>query len=100
MQSTHHVSRTVDISVAAPAYNEAVNIAAAVTEWRDYLAQHPAIGAWLDRTIFTHAPCELDDVLDDRIVNTNPDNNTAHHEELFERHSGLKRAKIRWFSSE
>jgi glycosyltransferase involved in cell wall biosynthesis len=32
--------------VAAPAYNEAANIAAAVTEWREYLAGHPAIGAW------------------------------------------------------
>ncbi|NUO98063.1 MAG: glycosyltransferase family 2 protein [Nonomuraea sp.] len=36
----------VDISVAAPAYNEAANIAAAVTEWREYLEGHPAIGAW------------------------------------------------------
>ncbi|MFG1948122.1 glycosyltransferase family 2 protein [Nonomuraea sp. NPDC048826] len=36
----------VRISVAAPAYNEAANIAAAVTEWRDYLAGHPAIDAW------------------------------------------------------
>ncbi|MGI5267956.1 glycosyltransferase family 2 protein [Nonomuraea sp. CA-218870] len=32
--------------MAAPAYNEAANIAAAVTEWRDYLSGHPAIGAW------------------------------------------------------
>ncbi|MET9246410.1 glycosyltransferase family 2 protein [Nonomuraea sp. NPDC003709] len=36
----------IDISVAAPAYNEADNIAAAVTEWRDYLERNPAIGAW------------------------------------------------------
>ncbi|GGL38793.1 glycosyltransferase family 2 protein [Planomonospora parontospora] len=36
----------VGISVAAPAYNEAENIAAAVTEWRDYLRRHPAVGAW------------------------------------------------------
>ncbi|GAA3239290.1 glycosyltransferase family 2 protein [Nonomuraea helvata] len=36
----------IDISVAAPAYNEAENIAAAVTEWRQYLERHPAIGAW------------------------------------------------------
>ncbi|MBG0822870.1 glycosyltransferase family 2 protein [Planomonospora sp. ID91781] len=36
----------VGISVAAPAYNEADNIAAAVTEWRDYLESHPAVGAW------------------------------------------------------
>ena len=35
------VSRTVDISVAAPAYNEADNIAAAVTEWREYLESAP-----------------------------------------------------------
>ena len=46
MPNTHDVSRTVDISVAAPAYNEAENIAAAVTEWQEYLDQHPAIGAW------------------------------------------------------
>ncbi|MCK2216979.1 glycosyltransferase family 2 protein [Actinomadura sp. ATCC 31491] len=36
----------IDISVAAPAYNEADNIAAAVTEWREYLERHPAVGAW------------------------------------------------------
>ncbi|TMR22531.1 glycosyltransferase family 2 protein [Nonomuraea turkmeniaca] len=36
----------IEISVAAPAYNEAENIAAAVTEWRDYLESHPAVGAW------------------------------------------------------
>jgi dolichol-phosphate mannosyltransferase len=36
----------IDISVAAPAYNEAANIAAAVAQWRDYLATHPAIGDW------------------------------------------------------
>ncbi|GIH24579.1 dolichol-phosphate mannosyltransferase [Acrocarpospora phusangensis] len=40
------VSRTVAISIAAPAFNEAANIAAAVTEWREYLEAHPAIGAW------------------------------------------------------
>ncbi|MEV0197100.1 glycosyltransferase family 2 protein [Nonomuraea sp. NPDC050691] len=39
-------SPTIEISVAAPAYNEAENIAAAVLEWRDYLAGNPAIGAW------------------------------------------------------
>jgi glycosyltransferase involved in cell wall biosynthesis len=43
---THDFSRTVDISVAAPAFNEAENIAAAVTDWREYLDLHPAIGAW------------------------------------------------------
>jgi len=36
----------VDVSVAAPAYNEAANIAAAVTEWREYLERHPGVGAW------------------------------------------------------
>ncbi|MED7923150.1 glycosyltransferase family 2 protein [Nonomuraea sp. LP-02] len=36
----------IEISVAAPAYNEADNIAAAVTEWRDYLERHPEVGAW------------------------------------------------------
>lgn len=36
----------IEISVAAPAYNEAENIAAAVTEWRDYLERHPAVAAW------------------------------------------------------
>ncbi|MBB5963363.1 glycosyltransferase family 2 protein [Planomonospora venezuelensis] len=39
-------SRTVELSVAAPAFNEADNIAAAVGEWRGYLEDHPAIGAW------------------------------------------------------
>lgn len=34
------------VSVAAPAYNEAENIAAVVAEWRGYLDQHPAIGSW------------------------------------------------------
>ncbi|WP_049564505.1 glycosyltransferase family 2 protein [Nonomuraea sp. SBT364] len=38
--------RTIDVSVAAPAYNEAANIAASVREWRDYLRGHPAVGAW------------------------------------------------------
>jgi glycosyltransferase involved in cell wall biosynthesis len=46
LPNTYDVSRTVDISVAAPVYNEAENIAAAVTEWREYLDPHPAIGAW------------------------------------------------------
>ncbi|MCC5579031.1 glycosyltransferase family 2 protein [Microtetraspora sp. AC03309] len=46
MPDTYDVPRTIDISVAAPAYNEAANIAAAVTEWGEYLAGHPAIGAW------------------------------------------------------
>jgi dolichol-phosphate mannosyltransferase len=36
----------IDVSLAAPAYNEAENIAAAVTEWREYLARQPVIGAW------------------------------------------------------
>lgn len=36
----------LDVSVAAPAYNEADHIAAAVTGWREYLARHPAIGEW------------------------------------------------------
>ncbi|GGS56402.1 hypothetical protein GCM10010156_13720 [Planobispora rosea] len=40
------VSRTVALSVAAPAFNEAENIAAAVGEWRKYLEGHPAIGEW------------------------------------------------------
>ncbi|GIH76990.1 hypothetical protein Plo01_34190 [Planobispora longispora] len=39
-------SRTVDVSVAAPAFNEAENIAASVGEWREYLEGHPVIGAW------------------------------------------------------
>ncbi|MFI6509632.1 glycosyltransferase family 2 protein [Streptosporangium sp. NPDC050855] len=46
MPNTHVGARTVDISVAAPAYNEADNIVAAVTEWRDYLERHPAVGTW------------------------------------------------------
>ncbi|MFB9891431.1 glycosyltransferase family 2 protein [Planobispora takensis] len=45
-RGAHDPSRTVDVSVAAPAFNEAANIAAAVEEWRDYLRGHPAIGAW------------------------------------------------------
>lgn len=32
--------------MAAPAYNEADNIAAAVGEWRAYLSDHPAVGRW------------------------------------------------------
>ncbi|GAA1514468.1 hypothetical protein GCM10009677_54620 [Sphaerisporangium rubeum] len=46
MPNTNAGPRTVDISVAAPAYNEAETIAATVTEWRDYLARHPAVGTW------------------------------------------------------
>ncbi|MFB9880700.1 glycosyltransferase family 2 protein, partial [Planobispora siamensis] len=42
----HDPPRTVEVSVAAPAYNEAANIAASVTEWRRYLEGHPAVGAW------------------------------------------------------
>jgi dolichol-phosphate mannosyltransferase len=38
--------RTVDVSVAAPAYNEAATIAATLAQWRAYLDRHPAIGAW------------------------------------------------------
>ncbi|QFG21454.1 glycosyltransferase family 2 protein [Actinomadura sp. WMMB 499] len=34
------------ISVAAPAYNEAANIAAAVTEWRRYLERSPDVSDW------------------------------------------------------
>ncbi|MBO3747536.1 glycosyltransferase [Streptosporangiaceae bacterium NEAU-GS5] len=37
---------TVGISVAAPAYNEAANIAAAVAEWQHYLEAHPSVGTW------------------------------------------------------
>ncbi|MFG2002814.1 glycosyltransferase family 2 protein [Spirillospora sp. NPDC048911] len=39
-------AEAIGISVAAPAYNEAANIAAAVTEWRDYLERNPAVGAF------------------------------------------------------
>ncbi|GII77357.1 glycosyl transferase [Sphaerisporangium rufum] len=39
-------TRPLDVSVAAPAYNEAANIAAVVAEWRDYLERSPAIGEW------------------------------------------------------
>ncbi|GAA1771657.1 glycosyltransferase family 2 protein [Nonomuraea bangladeshensis] len=39
-------TRTVDVSVAAPAYNEADTIAAVVTEWREYLERHPSVGEW------------------------------------------------------
>jgi dolichol-phosphate mannosyltransferase len=46
LPDTHHPAPTIALSVAAPAYNEAANIAAVVTEWRDYLAGHPAISAW------------------------------------------------------
>ena len=46
MPDISEAPRTVDISVAAPAYNEAENIAAAVTEWRTYLDSHPAVGRW------------------------------------------------------
>lgn len=41
-----NVNIPVNVAVAAPAYNEAANIAAAVTEWRDYLTQHPAVSEW------------------------------------------------------
>ncbi|GAA2278442.1 hypothetical protein GCM10010149_22440 [Nonomuraea roseoviolacea subsp. roseoviolacea] len=46
MPTSPALSPTLEISVAAPAYNEADNIAAAVLEWRDYLAGNPAVGAW------------------------------------------------------
>jgi glycosyltransferase involved in cell wall biosynthesis len=46
LPNLHDVSRTIDISVAAPAYNEAENIATVVRQWRDYLVRHPAVGAW------------------------------------------------------
>jgi dolichol-phosphate mannosyltransferase len=36
----------IDISVAAPAYNEADNLVATVHEWRQYLQGNPAVGAW------------------------------------------------------
>jgi glycosyltransferase involved in cell wall biosynthesis len=36
----------VRLSVAAPAYNEAAGIAAAVTGWSDFLRAHPAVGEW------------------------------------------------------
>ncbi|WP_075906814.1 glycosyltransferase family 2 protein [Actinomadura sp. CNU-125] len=36
----------VTISVAAPAYNEAENIAAAVAEWRRWLERSPAVADW------------------------------------------------------
>ena len=36
----------VNISVAAPAYNEAESIAAAVREWQEYLEDHPSVGEW------------------------------------------------------
>jgi dolichol-phosphate mannosyltransferase len=42
----HDAPRTIEISVAAPAYNEAENIEAAVTQWRAYLDRQPAVGAW------------------------------------------------------
>ncbi|GAA3215143.1 glycosyltransferase family 2 protein [Actinocorallia longicatena] len=42
MQNT----RAIDISVAAPAYNEAETIGAVLTEWREYLETHPAVGDW------------------------------------------------------
>lgn len=44
--NTHDAPGTVDISVAAPAYNEADTIAASVTEWREYLENNPAVGRW------------------------------------------------------
>jgi len=36
----------IDVSVAAPAYNEAGAIAASVRSWWRYLREHPAVGAW------------------------------------------------------
>jgi Glycosyltransferases involved in cell wall biogenesis len=38
--------RTIELSVAAPAYNEAETIADAINEWRNYLRRHPAVGRW------------------------------------------------------
>ncbi len=38
--------RAVNVSVATPAFNEAENIATAITEWRDYLVQHPSVDKW------------------------------------------------------
>jgi glycosyltransferase involved in cell wall biosynthesis len=46
LPSTDQVPRAVNISVAAPAYNEAENIAAVVAQWRAYLDRHPAVGTW------------------------------------------------------
>jgi dolichol-phosphate mannosyltransferase len=46
MSQVHSGPRTVDISVAAPAYNEAANLVDTVTEWQRYLAEHPAVGRW------------------------------------------------------
>lgn len=46
MPSNREAPRTVDISVAAPAYNEAENIAAVVRQWWDYLERQPSVGAW------------------------------------------------------
>ncbi|MEN3533713.1 glycosyltransferase family 2 protein [Microbispora sp. ZYX-F-249] len=40
------MSTAVNISVAAPAYNEAETIAAVVGEWQDYLDGNPAVGDW------------------------------------------------------
>ncbi|MEV7807004.1 glycosyltransferase family 2 protein [Microbispora sp. NPDC088329] len=40
------MSAAVNISVAAPAYNEADTIAAVVSEWQDYLDGNPAVGEW------------------------------------------------------
>ncbi|MGI5153725.1 glycosyltransferase family 2 protein [Microbispora sp. CA-102843] len=40
------VNISVNISVAAPAYNEADTIAAVVREWQDYLENTPAVGDW------------------------------------------------------
>jgi glycosyltransferase involved in cell wall biosynthesis len=40
------MTEAVDISVAAPAYNEAANLVATLTEWRTYLQSSPAVGAW------------------------------------------------------
>lgn len=46
MPTSTDIDGPVTISVAAPAYNEAANIAAAVTEWRRYLERSPAVADW------------------------------------------------------
>jgi glycosyltransferase involved in cell wall biosynthesis len=46
LQHTRGASPTVTVSVAAPAFNEAENIAAAVAEWKGYLERHPAVASW------------------------------------------------------
>ncbi|XRQ04693.1 glycosyltransferase family 2 protein [Actinomadura welshii] len=39
-------SRAIEISVAAPAYNEAANIAEVVAEWQAYLRREPRVAGW------------------------------------------------------